>query len=195
VGCAHGSSTSCLGCFVPRPRKQRRMAAHEAVASSRSERKSSSASGAEAPWLRCMRRESQLVSRVAFLRAEKGRPGKLTADTQPGRPGAGIAGTDEICALTRAPKLRQFLLIAGIADSTRSCFYQGMVFVHISSGRVTNCSICFARACVSTTRGRPIGPPPCTQGSRTGDTGQPGGRSQPWPGIAVHPPPHALHVL
>jgi len=82
------------------------MAAHEAVTSSRSERKSSSASEAEARRLRCMRRECQLVSHSALLSYPgKGRQAGgpvLQADRR--RAGIARADTSEVCALLRAPR-------------------------------------------------------------------------------------------
>ena len=105
AGRARGSSTSCLGCFIPRPGKQRWMAAHEAVTCSRSERKSASASEAEARRLRCMRRECQLVSRSAFPRERQAGRRACTPVLQAYRRRAGSApaDTEEVCALLRAP--------------------------------------------------------------------------------------------
>ena len=144
------------------------MAVHDADTMSTSFRKATSPSGAEVRRRRCSSRECHEVSFCVFPR-----------ERQAGRR-AWTPSWPQMRRNRASGHRRGLVSAASASDSSsslwhpqvsQSCLYRATVSSLKSSGRATSCSICFARACKSTTRGCPIGSPPWSPGSRNGAPG------------------------
>ena len=156
---------------MPRRRRQRRTAAHEAPRASTSAFNCASASAAEARPRRCCINPCQLSSRCSLPKDKTSGSLIWTPNCPQARRRRAIGHRDiglHVCRYSASSRS------VWHPHRTHSRLYLSIVVCRSSSGSAQSCSMCVDKACISSTRGWGTGQPPFVSGNTKGAEAYPG---------------------